>query len=284
MRRLLSVSLAAVVCAGAAAAPARALTIEAPAALFAGADTTVAVSGAAPYDAKVYLGAHPGTACDDEQVTDWERAAGPFRQPFEITMPAAGPAVLCARLVDTTQAGGDVVIDRAAVALMLPQPFIGLTLEAVHPVVGTDQEIRVRVTGESQTESILWAWARPLEGAPCSEIPWVGDKTYWGEVQGPVHRLERLDRITVPGTYRVCAQVANWAFQPTPWTTVETAVTVSQACTDARRSRARRTLSYRRARAAYRRARGARRSRARRVMVRRKAAMNRARARVGSAC
>lgn len=260
------------------------LRIEAPPAGFVGETVKVAVSGTAPYGATLFLGVQQGAACDDAGWSDSRAVNGPFREEFEASSDAEGAMLLCARTVGPDQRSDGPTLDRGAATVTVRRPELALSLQAVRSVVGTDETVRLRLTGVSETESAVWGWARLVDGAPCQDIPRVAEQTHWGWPRGAVDRVVTLGPIAVPGTYRVCAQVFSGAYAPEPFGTIETQVIVSQACTDARRSRARRTAAYRRARAAYRRARGARRARARRVMIRRKAAMDRARGRVGADC
>ncbi len=261
-----------------------AVTIEAPASVLTGARYTVTVSGTAPYEGRVYLDEQEGATCAEPDYPDWASVSGAFRQSFEFSRELPGPVLLCAWVVDGGQAGGEVTVDHAATAVDVRAARIALSIVPSRSVFATDENVRARVDGISESASSAWAWARPVDGAPCSEVPGVGEMAYWGTIVGTAGSRVSLDPIAVPGTYRLCAQVINSALGPSGYATIEATVIVSQACTDARRSRTRRTTSYRRARAVYRRTRGARRASARRVMLRRKAAMNRARARVSADC
>lgn len=282
MRRALLLTCCLAVCAG--VDPARAaIAIEAPPEALTGQSYKVVVRGTAPYEGRVYLRVQRDGACVEE-YGDVELVSGAFRETFEVSEGQPGPALLCAWVIDHGQAGGPVTVDRASVAMPFRLARIDLSIAPVRRVVGTDQEVRARLRGVSESESSVWAWARPINGAPCSEVPWIGEQTYWGKVQGGVRLRVALPAITVPDTYRVCAQVMNETFGPATYTTIEAVVVVSQACTQARRSRTRSTASYRRARSVYRRARGVRRPAARRVLLRRKVALDRSRALVRDRC
>ncbi|MBJ7473176.1 MAG: hypothetical protein JHD16_17855 [Solirubrobacteraceae bacterium] len=258
-----------------------AVTIEAPAGGLTGTRYGVAVAGTAPYEGRVYFDVQEGAACVESDSADWESVSGGFRESFAFSRELPGPVLLCVWVVDRGQAGGPVTVDRAAMAVDVRATRIDLSIIPSRRVFATDEDVRARLEGVSESPSVVWAWARPIDGAPCSEVPWVGEQAYWGELAGGVDKRVTLGPITVPGTYRLCAQVINSALGPLGYATIEAPVVISQACTNARRSRTRQTASYRRARAVYRRT---RRAGARRVMLRRKAAMNRARASVSANC
>lgn len=260
------------------------LRIEAPPTARTGETITVAVTGTAPAFATLYWSTPEGGVCDDDGWTGRRRVGGTFRETFEVTGMSEGPMALCARIVGPGADSDAPPLDRGMATLELRRPVFTLGLRPVRAVVGTDERVQIRVTGQSETMSGIWGWARPIDGDPCHDIPRIGEQAYGGRHRGAVNVTFALDPIPVPGTYRVCGQVFNGYFSPELYGVIETQVIVSQACTEARHALARRTASYRRARAAHRRARGARRARTRRVLLQRGAALDRARARVRAVC
>lgn len=260
-----------------------ALEVVAPATGVTGQTYPITVRGAGPFGASVRFHAVQGTTCTAEYYADRERASGPFAHTFAFAQATPGPWALCARLLGADDPDDAPGLEQAAAVIVLSAAQRTLTLTPVRPVYALGEPVEVRVHGHTDVETMIWAWPQPLDGPPCTEAPWVGDRTF-GEVRGSSGtRIALRHPITVPGTYRVCAHLYDAGSQDAQGV-LETQVVVSQACTDAQRLRDRRTAGYRRARAAYRRARGARRARARRVMVERRAAMDRARARVRADC
>lgn len=280
-RRMLLLCCAVAGCAGWAEPARAALEVIAPASGLTGQKYEITVRGSGPFDARVRFQRQPGTTCTPTYA-DWEHASGPFSHTFEFAEATPGPWALCARLVTAEDGDEAPGFEQAVAVIQLSQAERSLSLIAARPVYALGEPVDVLVQGRADVETSVWAWVRALDGPPCAEAPWIGDQSY-GVVRGPNGTRIGLGTITVPGTYRICAHLHD-AGAHEPQGVLETQVVVSQVCTDARRSRTRRTASYRRARAAYRRARGARRARARRVMLRRQAAMNHARDRVRVDC
>lgn len=282
MRRRMLLACCAVLGCVAWAEPAdAALEIVAPATGLTGQKYEITVRGSGPFDARVRFHRQPGTTCTP-QYSDWERASGPFTHTFDLAEATPGPWALCARLVTAEDDDDAPGFEQAVAVIELSPAQRSLSLVPVRPVYALGEPVEVLVQGHTDVETFVWAWVRALDGPPCTDAPHVIDQSY-GEVRGSGGVRMGFGPITVPGTYRICANLRD-AGSPYPQAVLKTQFVVSQACTDARRARIARTASYRRARAAYRRARGARRGRTRRVMVRRKAAMDRARGRVRAHC